>query len=931
MIRNLAGAALIAVVCLVTASSALADETYSGTVYGCSYKLDADTSADTFSATVSGCKSAIDPTGEIDGSWRVISGQTAVSLDSATVSVLGQDRQFDLGYHISLPFDLDQVTDKAQTFQKVLGLAEGDVLSVVADALASESGSGVPSALQPFSDLVNDLAKACAGKDGSIQGTQPVDNTCIPGAITPAPGSKPQPVDEYVPNDGALGDGQGDKADSSNPDQQSLCPAINEAQKDAVFVCVPAFVTGDLKAGKKPLVIIGGGALLMIPSPLTGTSTISSKVAVVGLGGAVVGYGVKIKAPAVALAGGAVEAIQGLQLSGNSISLGSIDGANLLKGIPSLPVDWNREITDHIHASINAPELIGGSVVKVTAKNVFDLARSSKIDGSGRGSHGADWATGFNPTGETAYYGGSHGGLGGAPGETTDGQFYDYWNTKEGRSPTFDSPFHPTRPGDGGGGSAGDALGLPGGGIVQLDTHAAQVTVDGTIDVTGYDAGNWDGNGDHGAAGAGGSVYVEAKKLSGSGMIDADGGSFCRGCVDSFGGGGGGGRIAVLYASSHGWKGRMHAYGGRDQHYPGPSAAPGMTFLGSGGAGTVFTQAVKWSKKGKPSSIPNTSYPAGTMTIDGGGAPGGYPPPDGTPLANSWSSTKRHLVITGEARVYGRKLDYKRIDVDRGATLTTGIDGSKQQIPSELTVKAGVLSVDRTSRVSLTGRGLAGGSGDSSDSRGGAPPGRRPSTLAHGGSHGGAGGGSSLPGGQSGSTYDSVSKPSLPGGGGAADPEGYDGNPGGGVLDVTASELLLAGTISADGESGEGPTRIDPVPHDFAGGAGAGGSVYVKVGKLSGTGALTALGGDTCAAADARPLPGAVSCNDNFGESGGGGGGRVAVIAQTRCGWHGTLSAAGGTNWHVDHSESPADAQRFRGAAGSTYFPKPETDKCGSS
>ncbi len=223
-----------------------------------------------------------------------------------------------------------------------------------------------------------------------------------------------------------------------------------------------------------------------------------------------------------------------------------------------------------------------------------------------------------------------------------------------------------------------------------------------------------------------------------------------------------------------------------------------------------------------------------------------------------------------------------------------------------------MLAVDRTSKITMTGRGLPGGSSQTLSGSGGAVPGAGASTLAHGGSHGGAGGSSNINDGHTGSTYDNPQHPSKPGGGGGAEPGSAEGNPGGGVLDINGGTLLLAGLISADGLSGDGPTPLEPEPHDFDGGGGAGASVYVKVASISGHGSVTALGGDTCAASHPPLLLGVLGCSGPNGGAGAGGGGRVALISTTACTWHGSLSAAGGVDVQADvHADR---AKRARGA-----------------
>jgi len=122
--------------------------------------------------------------------------------------------------------------------------------------------------------------------------------------------------------------------------------------------------------------------------------------------------------------------------------------------------------------------------------------------------------------------GGSHGGRGG--------------DIEDGRAgATYDDEASPQRLGAGGAGGGGS--GGAGGGRATI--RAANCTVDGTIRANGA-AGiaSWEGS--VGGGGAGGSICLEVLGvLSGSGLIQADGGSSA--CRAGCGGAGGGGRIAI--------------------------------------------------------------------------------------------------------------------------------------------------------------------------------------------------------------------------------------------------------------------------------------------------------------------------------------------------------------------------------------------------
>ena len=936
-----------------------AEQKYEGKVLGCKYVLTADTSGHELSASISECKGTLEPEGELEASWQdkqpseeeVEKGTalqtTTFELGTATLSLLGESRKFELDLTLTLPVNVDylialyekakklqaegkktvkEVEEAKAQVQKQIEAAitgfESDLIGAAAGALATVAGSGVPDQLGHFLDKANALEQTCEpGTDYTIPWCSPYipePPPCLSSCPVPAKG-----------RDGNLGETQGDDAEESEQDQEQLCPVINKVEPDVVFVCVPSTVVGTLDTGKKPLVIIGGGALLMIPDQ-NGEAKISSEKAIVQLGGAIVGDDLELEAPDIAMAGGFLNAIGELEMQGDRISIGQVDGETLLGAIPSLPRDWAPEIVEEkaLHAKIKFPDIVSARETTIKAKDAFALGAGSTILGAGLGGHGGEFASGIDPTGESEEFGGSHGGLGGYTTSFMGIQAYDFWNTMEGRAPVYGDPFKPTEKGDGGGGKAGDALGLSGGGTIAIQAPEADVTVNGKIDMSGFGTGLQDAtsNGDHGGSGAGGSVYLTAETFAGNGTIDANGGSHCAEkisvleCSSGSGGSGGGGRIAALFESDPAWSGQLEARGGVDQNFTDPEEG----FLGTGGAGTVFTRSVEFDDKGAVEKGTG-AFPEGTLTVDGGRTPGAYPPPDGTPLQDSWSSPQRRLVIENEGRAYGHELHFGEIDVQNGGVLTTGISTAKAAIPQTLSLTAETLKVDASSEVTMAGRGYAGG-GESEAGRAAAAPGQSGSTERHGGSHGGTGGSGGAdepPGRVSGSTYDSSEDPVLPGGGGAGEEAGTTGTPGGGVLDVSVQKLELDGLLSADGLSGDGPTALEAVPFDITGGAGAGGSVDVHAATIAGTGKITALGGTSCI--DSRPplLVGANGCGLGSGASGGGGGGRVALHATAACSWSGGLSAAGGVDSQSELHAEVQDALARRGSAGSVFFPVP--------
>ena len=215
---------------------------------------------------------------------------------------------------------------------------------------------------------------------------------------------------------------------------------------------------------------------------------------------------------------------------------------------------------------------------------------TSRVDLTGRGDAGA--ASGNNApengmgkspagTGSAMDAGGSHGGKGGNAGGTV--------------GPTYDSAANPLLPGAGGGGHPGiTGPGSPGGGVLVI--QAQTLTVQGGLVADGLatDGPTKNDLTKHGfaGAGAGGSINITTRVLSGHGAIAADGGDACLpssiivnqlgGCSYGGGGGGGGGRIAVTYQSNSAWSGKVHAAGGANHTMTSADA-----LKAHGGKGTV--------------------------------------------------------------------------------------------------------------------------------------------------------------------------------------------------------------------------------------------------------------------------------------------------------------------------------------------------------
>jgi hypothetical protein len=926
----LAAAAALAGPAPASASTPLS---YSGSVAGCKYSISIDTDAKTFSGGTNSCGSTAGAiTATLSGSYQ--DNYVKLGAVSGSVTIAGHALSFNqsIDWGFSVPglnaYTLDTLlaaiaagTQNQQTAQvaidDLLSKAMVELGEVAIEQLVGGSGG-------PLDKLQSSAESFCSS-------ATPDDPFCESNAPATA-----QPQSGSGSSSGSV----------SSDDEAAMCPA-NIAQDQFVFVCLPTFVAGDFDTGSKPLVILPGGALIVLPIggdsllSLSTTPTISSSKAIVSLGGLLVGYNLKLKAPDLAVAAGAVDMAGALTLDGDNVNAGTVNLDEATGALPSAVLN-NQYYKDYqqVAKAVNLPSPIptsgsfstplsvaAASITSDPAKS-FQLGSSSTLSTSGRGGQGGipEGAVGGLPGGEAPGgakdgYGGSHGGYGGIVEQIWGGQEWGSWQGSAGRGATFDDPFAPSQPGNGGSGNYRDNVdsGAFGGGVVRINGPKTSVQIDGTIDASGENDGACEPDCNPyapEAAGAGGSIYVTAKTLAGAGDIGADGGGYPAGWVNTDGGEGGGGRISLVYGDNSGWQGSVHAHGGVDQNFHGLTGDQEF-FDGTGGAGTVFTRQVTFNADGSIKAGAG-EFTDGTLTIDGGQAPGYYPPPDGTPIADSWGSPQRKLVLTGEARGYGTSPNFGEIDVLDGADLTSEFTNQT------LAVTAGTLKVDASSRIDMSGRGFGGGAAgfDANDLNGGAAQtaaGQAPSVIQAGGSHGGAGGlawpaNYVLENSRAGATYDDPQNPSLPGGGGAGGFDTETGNPGGGVLDVTAGTLQLDGALSADGEDGGGATAADPTMFSHYGGAGAGGSVLVHAGALSGGGVMRADGGWAClTSGGGRLLPNGDGCES--GDGGAGGGGRVALYAPS-CSWTGTLEATGGINQAL----AGGDVEQTTGQDGSTYF-----------
>jgi len=376
----------------------------------------------------------------------------------------------------------------------------------------------------------------------------------------------------------------------------------------------------------------------------------------------------------------------------------------------------------------------------------------------------------------------------------------------------------PTDLGSGGGGNPSTIVGGAGGGAINLNVTGV-LQVYGTISAAGGA-----GNSPSAGGGSGGSIFLTVGTLSGSGVIAANGGA-----GNDSGGGGGGGRIAIVYGA-YDFSGVVSAYGGSG--------------YAAGGAGTIYTKA--------------NSQSWGLVVADNGGQAG-----TNTTLGSASPGT----------------ID---LTVQNGAVLSPP---SSQTIGTLLVASNGWVSIAKQT-LTVTGNAIVqAGGGIIADGTGypagqGLGAGRYAEEgdfgfVGGGGGYGGYGAsGGGIPNAYGGGTYGSATEPTDlgSGGGGLLDPEGSIppmGGAGGGAISLTVTGTLeVDGTVSARGLAGTGPST----------GGGSGGSIYLSVGALAGSGVISANGG----------------AGNSLG--GGGGGGRIAIVYAANS-FSGLVSAYGGAGY----------------------------------
>jgi hypothetical protein len=322
------------------------------------------------------------------------------------------------------------------------------------------------------------------------------------------------------------------------------------------------------------------------------------------------------------------------------------------------------------------------------------------------------------------------------------------------------------------GSGGGDYTGGAGGGAVRLSVTGT-LRIDGLLSVAAPAANTEDGGG------AGGSLWIDATGLTGSGVLTAAGGA------SASSGGGAGGRIA-LYLTSNAFAGSLTAAGG--------------SCYASGGPGTIYTQLV--------------GAAVAQVVIDNGGS-SGLTRLNQTlwPVGQSFD-----LLLAGMAHLRPTEpLSFTSLSMAGGALIS-----HEQATAGFHLTTSGNVSIPAGCAINVSGLGPLAG-------QGAGPGARHPWGWGSGAGHGGKGQDWSYTSG--GLPYGSATQPVTLGSGGG---DGYGGSGGGAVRLSVGGSLLLDGTITANG---------NPPGGGGDDGGGSGGSIWLTADSLAGAGWLTADGG----------------------------------------------------------------------------------------
>ncbi len=320
------------------------------------------------------------------------------------------------------------------------------------------------------------------------------------------------------------------------------------------------------------------------------------------------------------------------------------------------------------------------------------------------------------------------------------------------------------------------------------------------------------GNDDMSGAGSGGSIYFVTVNFAGDGSISANGGNGVSGS-----GGGGGGRISIKYSGTN--------------TYTGTVAANKGTGSTGGENGTVIT----------------------------------------TDTTNNDLYINNTQIWRANPTKEGNSHTYRNVNISNGATFSYEGYYTNDNDGVGVTFNVTNFTLDNGSTIFGDGMGFNGGG----HGYNGYGPGKSYSNYrSSGASHGGVGAISNNNGTRS-SAYDELTDPVMLGSGsagGGTTTGGPDGADGGGAIKIIATgTVTINGEITMDGDNGSQAYSSERLS-----GGGSGGSVNIVSSIFTGTGTISADGGDGYTLT---------------GYSGGGGGGRIVIKYTTNNSFSGTITA----------------------------------------
>ncbi|RKI24902.1 hypothetical protein D7Y27_42465, partial [Corallococcus sp. AB004] len=387
--------------------------------------------------------------------------------------------------------------------------------------------------------------------------------------------------------------------------------------------------------------------------------------------------------------------------------------------------------------------------------------------------------TGNLSTGRTDLVGGSHGGYG------------TFVSTTASPLPTYGDIQDPSDFGSGGSAYSPTQKGGNGGGVLWL--KADSLKLDGVLQANGNRI-SADARG-----GAGGSIRLEVRALTGTGAVEAAGGAH-----------GGGGRVAVYYdtAATSFDLSRISAQGGM-------YAKSGTVFL-KGSLQTngelILDQLNVGANRNdtRPTPVSGGTY---ERVVVRNNAFAELADAVSTPVLQV-EGTDAVLVLSG---TQPRALSSLKI-TGLNASLETGRAADGNPLTLDLDV-SGTVEVGTGASINLAGAGYLGGWREVNTQRAGRTVGNVPSSLVDvNASHAGYG---ALRNSVTTPTYGDYQAPTLAGAGGSGGAGGSSqpGVNGGGVLRLTAPSLILNGKLVANSASGTNSYQ-----------SGAGGSIWLEVG-----------------------------------------------------------------------------------------------------